>query len=61
MPALRRTVRLCALVTVLMLGACSCSTIAVEVPRAEHVDQAGDWIPSQHQTTLRLVIYTTLV
>jgi hypothetical protein len=22
---------------------------------------AGDWIPSQHQTTLRLVVYTTLV
>jgi LPXTG-site transpeptidase (sortase) family protein len=22
---------------------------------------AGDWIPSQHQTTLRLVIYTALV
>jgi len=21
---------------------------------------AGDWIPSQHQTTLRLVVYTTL-
>jgi sortase (surface protein transpeptidase) len=24
------------------------------------VTSAGDWIPSQHQTTLRLVIYTTL-
>jgi LPXTG-site transpeptidase (sortase) family protein len=22
---------------------------------------AGDWIPSQHQTTLRVVVYTTLV
>lgn len=22
---------------------------------------AGDWIPSQHQTTLRLVVYTTLI
>ena len=22
---------------------------------------AGDWIPSQHQTTMRLVVYTTLV
>ena len=22
---------------------------------------AGDWIPNQHQTTLRLVVYTTLV
>jgi hypothetical protein len=21
---------------------------------------AGDWIPSQHQTTLRLVVYTSL-
>jgi hypothetical protein len=21
---------------------------------------AGDWIPSQHQTSLRLVVYTTL-
>jgi hypothetical protein len=22
---------------------------------------AGDWIPSQHQTTLRLIVYTPLV
>nr|MBA2284231.1 class F sortase [Ktedonobacteraceae bacterium] len=22
---------------------------------------AGDWIPSQHQTTLRLVVFTSLV
>jgi hypothetical protein len=22
---------------------------------------AGDWIPSEHQTTLRLVVYTTLI
>src|SRR2546421_4260960 len=41
MPAGRRIVCLCALVTMLMLGACSRSAIAGEGPRAEHVDQAG--------------------
>ncbi len=25
------------------------------------ITSAGDWIPSQHQTTLRLVVYTTFV
>jgi hypothetical protein len=24
------------------------------------IDESGDWIPSQHQTTLRLVVYTAL-